>query len=126
MRGLTRAVNFCQSFEFALRAFLSDHHDNQELHSDFTLRELEPTAVGSRVRLNAFIPLSFQSEMRWRTGGCTQQKGGDPMRLLKFGKTLRGEVPVEFATELSAEWLDAQVRRVQEYMHSVLRANKPA
>jgi hypothetical protein len=149
---LGRLLNSFQSLEFAIRAFLFNHRHDQAFHSDFNLRALEQTPIGDWVPVNALtdyktlekLITTFNSHHRavalgvavdasvvairdaLAHGRVYSHRGGDPMRLLKFGREIGGKVPVEFSEELSMEWLDKQVQRVQTEMHRVLSANEAA
>lgn len=135
-------VNF-QSLEFILRAFL--YENNKNGNDRFKLDALKE---GDILEENAFINYDSLGELinkynnnpKISSKGLTIDKSivevrdaiahgrvfginpQPPMTLLKFDKPIKRQVKVTFSVQLTKEWFDKQIPRVQKEVVIVAKA----
>lgn len=143
-------VNF-QSLEFALRAFIwESEKDTRQDVSSYTELKLNKLKEGDEVTENAFTNYDTLRELidkynqnpKISSTGLTIDKAlvdirnaiahgrvfGDtphpPMTLLKFSKPENKRVEVTFSIQLTQEWFNKQLSRVQSAVLTVASALK--
>lgn len=143
-------VNF-QSLEFALRAFIwESEKDTKQDVSSHTELKLDKLKEGDRVAENAFTNYDslsvlidkYNQNPKISSTGLTIDKSvvdirdaiahgrvfGDapnpPMTLLKFSKPMNKRVKVTFSVQLTQEWFNKQLPRVQSAVLTVANALK--